>query len=561
MPADINVPQINLYEMFAASAAKHPDNNAIAFMGTVITYRQLLAEIDNCAAAFAALGAQAGDSATLVLPNIPNTPILFYALNKLGVRTALAHPLSSAPELAHYLEVTGSKWAVTVDMFYEKFREAVGGSDVEKLIITHIPDYLSPLLKAGFKVTKGRKIAAVPKTDELVIAWKDFLAGAPKVAATAVPYRRPQRPEDGAVVLFSGGTTALPKGIELSSFAFNALYESVHLMTGLSETDSVLTIMPLFHGFGLGLCIHTTLSTGALSILVPEVNAKSYIDNLLKYHPTFIPGVPTLFESLLRHPGLDKVRFDNLVGAYSGGDSLTADLKRRFDARIKAQGSQVELLEGYGLTETVTVCVLSPQHNYRDNSMGIPQPGMLVKIVAPDTSDELPYGETGEICVTGPTLMNRYLGDPEATANTLRTHPDTLVWCHTGDIGSMDSDGYLYFINRLKRIIKVSGVAVYPMQVEQVLEDHPLVDRACVIGVPDDYQMARVRAYVIPAAGVVADEAAKELLLTHCQQQLNRWSTPRELQFRDDLPRTLVGKIDYRALEREAAGEVDTAAS
>ncbi|MDR0435372.1 MAG: acyl--CoA ligase [Propionibacteriaceae bacterium] len=552
MPADIEVPQVNLYELFAAAAKAHPDNNAIAFMGTLITYRQLLAEVDHCAEAFTAMGVKAGDSATLVMPNIPNTPIMFYALNKIGARVALAHPLSSAPELAHYLEVTNSKWAVTVDMFYAKFRDTIAAAGVEKLLVTHIPDFLKPLLKVGFRVTKGRKIPAVPKSDPLVVEWKNFLAAAPR-GSEATAYVRPQRPEDGAVVLFSGGTTALPKGIELSSFAFNALKVSVKWITGLTEADSVLTIMPLFHGFGLGLCIHTTLSTGACSILVPEVSAKSYIDNLLKYHPTFIPGVPTLFESLLRHPSLDKVRFDNLVGAYSGGDSLTPDLKHRFDARIKAQGAKVELLEGYGLTETVTTCVLSPQNAYREGAMGVPQPGILAKIIAPDTTDELPYGETGEICVTGPTLMNQYLGDPEATASTLRRHPDGRLWCHTGDIGSMDSDGYLYFVNRLKRIIKVSGVAVYPMQVEQVLEAHPLVDRACVIGVPDDYQMARVRAYVIPAAEVIADDAAKETLLEHCRQQLNKWSAPRELEFRDELPRTLVGKIDYRALEREAA--------
>jgi long-chain acyl-CoA synthetase len=554
MPADIEVPQVNLYELFAAAATKYPDRNAIIFMGTFITYRQLLAEVDRCAAAFSALGVKSGDSATLVMPNIPNTPIMFYALNKLGARVALAHPLSSAPELAHYLEVTNSKWAVTVDMFYEKFRGTIDAARVRKLVITHIPDFLKPLLKVGFRVTKGRKIPTMPKDDKLVIEWQDFIAGAPKTLDTT-PYVRPQQPGDGAVVLFSGGTTALPKGIELSNTAFNALKVSVQLMTNLDEFDSVLTIMPLFHGFGLGLCVHTTLCTGACSILVPEVSAKSYIENLQKYRPTLIPGVPTLFESLLRHPDFPKLRFDNLRGAYSGGDSLTPDLKHRFDARIKAQGSKVELLEGYGLTETVTVCVLSPHDAYREGSMGIPQPGMLVKIVTPDTTDELPYGTVGEICATGPTLMNRYLGDPEATANTLRQHPDGRIWCHTGDIGSMDSDGYLYFVNRLKRIIKVSGVAVYPMQVEQVLEAHPLVDRACVIGVPDDYQMARVRAYAIPAAGVKADEAAKETLLKHCRQQLNKWSAPRELEFRDDLPRTLVGKIDYRALEREASAE------
>jgi len=207
-------------------------------------------------------------------------------------------------------------------------------------------------------------------------------------------------------------------------------------------------------------------------------------------------------------------------------------------------------MEGYGLTECVTACTVSPAHQYRENSIGIPIPGMRV-MVADASGSEVPYGTDGEICVTGPTLMQGYLNDPEATASTLREHSDGGVWLHTGDIGAMDADGYLYFKGRSKRIIKVSGVSVYPAQVEQVLEAHPRVRRACVIGMPDEYQMSSVKAFVVPIEGVAADERLRDDLLAHCRKHLMRWAVPRSIEFRDELPTTLVGKIAYTQLEQE----------
>jgi len=245
-----------------------------------------------------------------------------------------------------------------------------------------------------------------------------------------------------------------------------------------------------------------------------------------------------------------------LQGAYSGGDSLTSDLKARFDTALAAQGSRVELTEGYGLTECVTACTVSPPHAYRENSIGIPIPGMRVK-VADSAGVELPYGTEGEICVTGPTLMNGYLNEPTATADTLRVHDDGRTWLHTGDIGTMDADGYLYFKGRTKRIIKVSGVSVYPAQVEQVLEAHPRVQRACVIGTPDEYQMSSVKAFVVPAGDAKGDQVLRDQLLVHCRKHLMKWAVPRSIEFRTSLPTTLVGKIAYTQLEKEERDRLD----
>ena len=545
LPADIEVPDATMYELIAATSTRHPGQTALVYLGRRISYAELLADIDRTAAALAAAGIRTGDSVLLSMPNVPNAVILFYALNRLGARAAMTHPLSSPTELRHYLEQTGSRWAVTMDMFYGKFADILTDTDVEKLLICKFSDYLSHAKRLGFQVTRGRKIAPVPKDDARVVRWRDFLK-----TGTTAPYQRPRDPNSSDVVLFSGGTSALPKGIELSSANFNALAVSMQAITGITVGNSVLAILPVFHGFGLGLCIHTALTAGAASILVPEFSARIYIDNLIRYSPSFIAGVPTLFQALLTDEKFARVDFGRLRGAYSGGDSLTPALKGRFDTALATQGSQVELMEGYGLTECVTACTVSPAHHYRENSIGIPIPGMSLKVVDADCQ-EVPYGTDGEICVTGPTLMLGYLNEPDATADTLRQHADGRTWLHTGDIGQMDADGYLFFKGRQKRIIKVSGVSVYPAQVEQVLEAHPSVRRACVIGTPDEYQMSSVKAFVVPAEGVTADDRLTNELVSHCRKHLMRWAIPRSIEFREELPTTLVGKIAYTQLEQE----------
>jgi len=545
LPADIAVPDATMYELVAQTAQRFGDNTALVYVGRRITYRSLLADIDRCADALLAHGVRTGDSVTLSMPNVPNAIVLFYALNRIGARAVMTHPLSSPDELAHYLNETGSRWAVTMDMFYGRFRDILDQTGVERLLICQFSDYLTQAKKLGFILTKGRKIDPVPTTDPRIVNWQQFIkAGSPQ------PYARTRQPSETDVVLFSGGTSALPKGIGLSSANFNALAGAMTAITDFRPGNSVLAILPVFHGFGLGLCIHTPLTTGAFAILVPEFSARIYIDNLIRYSPSFIAGVPTLFQALLADEKFAKVSFEHLRGAYSGGDSLTSDLKARFDAAIAAQGSTVELMEGYGLTECVTACTVSPAHQYRENSIGVPIPGMRV-MIADASGSEVPYGTDGEICVTGPTLMQGYLNDPGATASTLREHSDGRVWLHTGDIGAMDADGYLYFKGRSKRIIKVSGVSVYPAQVEQVLEAHPRVRRACVIGMPDEYQMSSVKAFVVPIEGVAADERLHDDLIAHCRKHLMRWAVPRSIEFRDELPTTLVGKIAYTQLEQE----------
>ena len=552
MPEFLDIPDLTMYELLRDVAQKYPDKTALFFMGAKISFEKLMDMIDQCAAAFTACGVKSGDCVLQSMPNVPNALIIFYALNKLGVRVAMTHPLYSSTELAEFIRETNSVWCVTVDMFYDRFKDILRPD--QKLLVTRISDFLPNTKKVAFNIIKGRK-NKVPE-DSRVIYWKDFLK---KAEGMEISYERKSDPQEGAVVLFSGGTTNLPKGILLSSYNFNALSSSIAPFSNFTSDDSVIAILPVFHGFGLGICIHSILCNGGTVYLEPKFSTKIYIDSLRKHQPTFIAGVPTMFEAMLRDKSFSKVRFDRLRAIYCGGDSLSPELKARFDERLFAQGSKVELVEGYGLTETVTGCALTPPGLYRKGAIGVPMPNMLAKIVNIETKEELPYGEAGEIALAGPTVMLEYINNPEETAKTLRTDEQGIRWLYTGDIGYMDEDGYLFFKSREKRLLKVSGVSVYPMQVEQVLESHELVFRACVVGVPDDYQMTSVKAYVVLEDPSLATDETKRILLKHCQKHLIKWSVPRAIEFRDKLPTTLVGKVEYSALEKSRITAEDLA--
>jgi long-chain acyl-CoA synthetase len=356
---------------------------------------------------------------------------------------------------------------------------------------------------------------------------------------------------DAAAILFSGGTTDTPKGIVLSNRNLIAEGMQAAVWGGMHEDDSILAILPIFHGFGLGVCVNAAFMAGGRSILVPAFSAEVVAKLLRTKRPNLLVGVPTLFDALARDPSLARADLSCLRAAFSGADTLPKPVKERFEALVAERGGRVRLLEGYGLTEAVTAIMAMPVDEYREGSIGVPFPDMLAKICRPDTEEEVPPGEEGEICVSGPAVMLGYLDDAAATARTLRAHADGRTWLHTGDLGRMDGDGFFYFTARLKRLIKSSGFNVYPAQVEGVLYRHPLVAEACVAGVPDPAQVERVKAFVVLRDPGKAGPATEQALIEHCRAHLIKWSCPREVEFRTELPRTRVGKIDYKALVRD----------
>ena len=313
----------------------------------------------------------------------------------------------------------------------------------------------------------------------------------------------------------------------------------------------MLAAMPLFHGFGLGVCIHTMLSQGGRCILVPRFTPKSYARDLVKYRCNFIAGVPTLYEALLRLSDIDGADLSCLKGVFSGGDSLSVELKKKLDKFLADHKASIQVREGYGTTETVTACCLTPYHMSKEGSIGLPFSDTFIKIVEPGTDRELPYGMEGEILLSGPTVMTGYMNHPEETAQTLRRHEDGLTWVYTGDLGIMDDQGFVYFKGRAKRMIVSSGYNIYPGQLENILDAHNLVQMSCVIGVPDSYKMQKVKAYVKLVSGVPANEQTKDTLMDYCRENIARYAMPYDIEFKEDMPKTLVGKVAYRVLEEQ----------
>lgn len=555
VPHAIDYPEVTMYEALIQTATRCPEAVAYDFFGTLASYAQFVEEIDRCADALASLGLKKGDRMTIAMPTCPQAIICFYAVNKLGAVASMIHPLSTATEIEFYLNLSQSRFALTLDAFYAKFKEVRDKTGLKKLILARIPDYLGWLKRLGFNLTKGRKIAAVPADPEMVW-WKTMMAAsAPRVEKSDAGF------EDLAVILYSGGTTGRPKGIMLSNRNFICEGMQVSAFGNLTEGDTILAILPVFHGFGLGVCINAAFMGGAKSILVPQFTPETVAKLIRAKHPNFIVGVPTLFEALNRNPLFCKTDLSCIKAAFSGADTLPRCVKDRFEEVVRQQGGNTQLREGFGLTEAVTAIMAMPMTEYRENSVGIPFPDMAAKIVAVDTLDALPPGQEGEICIHGPAVMMGYLDQPEETANTLRTHADGKVWLHTGDIGSMDADGFFYFHLRQKRLIKSSGMNVYPAQVEEQLYKHPEVLEACVIGVPDAIQVERVKAFVVLKDVSKAGPEMEKTLIEFCRKDLIVWSCPREIEFRAALPLTLVGKVAFAELVSEELEKMGDAAN
>ncbi len=553
VPMHLDYFEGTMFEALEAIAEQYPNNVAFDFMGKPTTYRQLVEKIRECAKALRTIGVRTGDKVTIAMPNCPQSVIMFYAVNVVGGIGNMIHPLSAEKEIEFYLNESESVTAITLDQFYHKFERVRKNTKVVNLIIARIKDELSKPLKAGYMLTEGRKIEKIPE-DAPVIMWKDFLRLS---KCCFYNYKVERKSEDPAVILYSGGTTGTTKGIVLTNRNFNALGQQVVAANPMFRPgDKMLAAMPIFHGFGLGVCIHTMLINGGRCILVPRFTPKSYARDLVKHRCNFIAGVPTLYEALLRLPDMKGKDLSCLKGVFSGGDSLSVELKKKFDKFLYDHRATIQVREGYGTTETVTACCLTPTHMYKEGSIGLPFPDTYIKIVTPDTQEELPYGQEGEIVLAGPTVMKEYMHHPEETAKTLRRHDDGLTWVHTGDLGVMDDQGFVYFKGRAKRMIITSGYNVYPAQIENILDAHESVQMSCVIGIPDAYKMQKVMAFVKLAGGVEPSDEVKQTLLAHCARHVAKYAMPYDIEFREDMPKTLVGKVAYRVLEEEELARI-----
>ena len=551
-PASLDYPHLTMYQMVAQAAKRKPNNTAYVFMGKKTSYQEFMQRIEAAAKGLYKMGIRKGDRVTICMANTPQALDCFYALNRIGAIPNMIHPLSAAQEIAFYLNFSKSKAILTLDQFYYKVAEILPQLENEcQVLIAKVVDELPAPLNLLYPMTKGaRAIKKLPKTG-YTLWYKMVAAGKNQVLPP-----HDGKYDDCGAILYSGGTTGTTKGIMLSNLNFNALALQTIAASGFSMEEisemKMLSVMPVFHGFGLGIGIHTPLVAGGTCILIPQFNVNTYAEVLVKQKPNLIPGVPTLFEALLRAEKLEGTDLSFLKGIFSGGDSLSPELKKKVDVFLRAHGCSQQIREGYGTTECVTASCLTPKDYARAGSIGIPFPDTFYKIVEPGTTNEVEPNVEGEICVSGPTVMMGYMDNPEETAGALKRHYDGRIWLHTGDLGYMDQDGFVYFRQRMKRMIITSGYNVYPSQLENIIDGHEKVLLSCVIGVKDPYRVQRVKAYVVPMPGVEPTEELKAELMEYCSKHIAKYAMPREMEFRKELPKTLVGKVAYRVLEEEA---------
>ena len=555
-PASLEYPHKTMYEMIASAAKRKPDHVAYIFMGKKTTYPEFMKRIDAAAKGLYKMGIRKGDKVTICMANTPQALDCFYALNRIGAIPNMIHPLSAAQEIAFYLNFSRSKAILTLDQFYEKVASIQPQlENPTKILIAKVADELPIPLNVLYPMTKAaRTVKKLPKTG--CTLWYDMVRAGKNVKLPPISNRY----DECGAILYSGGTTGTTKGIMLSNLNFNALGLQTIAASGFTMDEisnmKMLSVMPVFHGFGLGIGIHTALIAGGTCILIPQFNVKIYAETLVKQKPNLIPGVPTLFEALLRAENLEGADLSFLKGIFSGGDSLSPELKRKVDAFLKDHGCTEQIREGYGTTECVTASCLTPKDYARQGSIGVPFPDTFYKIVEPGTTNEVEANTEGEICISGPTVMLGYMDNPEETKQTLRRHYDGRIWLHTGDLGHMDQDGFVYFRQRIKRMIITSGYNVYPSQLENIIDGHEKVLLSCVIGVKDPYRVQKVKAYVVPMPGVEPTEELKKEILDYCSGRIAKYAMPREIEFRKELPKTLVGKVAYRVLEEEANAAV-----
>lgn len=534
-------PEHTLHTFLENSARDFPNHTAILFKGHRVTYRELNEATDRLAAALAALGVKKGDRVVIFMPNSAQFVISYYAILKAGGIVVATNPLYSPREMEHQFNDCGAEIALVMSNFYHRVKEVQPKTPLKRLIVTNIKEYLPPVLRLLFTLAKEKKDGHRVELRDGDLWFQDLLR-------QYTPDQRPQLeigPDDIALFQYSGGTTGLSKAAVIPHRALvaNTLQIKAWLVDNQPGKEVYLAAIPLFHVYGMVAVMSICIALAGALVMVPNPrDIADLLDNINKYHPTIFMGVPTLFNAINNHPDVQagKVNLRSIRACISGSAPLLLETKKRFEALTGGK-----LAEGYGLSEAPTATHCNPMYGLnKEGSIGLPFPDVDCKIVSLDDGvTELGVGEIGELVLTGPQLMRGYWQMPTETANALREG-----WLYTGDIARMDEDGYFYIVDRKKELIKASGFQVWPREIEEVLATHPKVQEVGVAGIPDPYRGETVKAWIVLKPG---ETATPEEIREWCQDKLAKYKIPTHIEFRTELPKTMVGKVLRRVLVEE----------
>ena len=540
MPEHLEYYNGSMYDKVSDIAIQYPNNYALEFFDKVYTYKAFIKKVDKLAVALKELNVVENECVTICMPNIPEAIFLIYAVNKIGAICNIIHPLSKKKDIKTAMDDVNSTILFATDVSYKEIEDL----KIKTVVMCNVCNSMNGLLSTLY-ILKNRNNM---KYKEDVIQWKDFVKLGNNTVNTFVNRSK----NDPAVIIYSGGTTGKTKGIILSNLCFNSISKQCEYVCKEAKPgNSILSALPIFHGFGLCVCIHVPLSIGLKCILIPKIDMKRINKTIKSKGPNLLPVIPSMLNYITNNKPLGKKSFESVKVILSGGDYLSDELREKTIKYFRNCGSIAKIQIGYGLSEATAFVSASCESIKDTNNIGIPNPDNIIKIFEPETDIEKGPDEIGEICVKGPSVMLGYVNEDEETAKILRKHYDGETWLHTGDLGFMSKDGVIHYSSRLKRMIISNGYNIYPLELEDIICKCKYVDSCVVVGVKHKIKQEVAKAVIVLKKEYQLDSKIEYEIKKYCAKNIPKYEAPSLFEFRTSLPITKIGKINYRELEEK----------
>jgi long-chain acyl-CoA synthetase len=548
VPTRLNIPDRPLTWLLDQTVSRYAGRTAFIYYGTKLTYAQFSSLANRFATGLQRLGIKKGDRVAIALPNVPQYPVAFYGALRAGAVVVPTNPLYTEREMQHQLADSGARVVVMLDMFYPIVRAISAHSALEHIIVTSPADYLPPMLQRLYPLRQLHAHHLKPPLtekelheDKMLHVMSDLLDSHTKGGIEVFNLPVPTSAGDLAVLQYTGGTTGISKGAMLThrNLLSNALQTRSWIPNSRDGEEVALCVAPFFHSYGLTVGMNYPILSASTMVLLPQFKSKEVVKAIRRYHPTQLPGIPTMYIAIMREIGKHVADLRSIKYCISGAMGLPAKVRMDWEAVTGGK-----LVEGYGLSEAAPVTHCNPLNgDIRDGSIGLPLPEVDSIILDQKTLEPAPIGAEGEIMLKGPNIMQGYWNRPDETASIFFEG-----WMHTGDVGKMDEEGYFYVIDRSKDMIKASGFNIYPREVEEVLLLHPSVAEAAVIGIPHEYRGETVAAVIVLKPGFEPSDDTRDDIIAYCKKELTPYKVPKLIEFRESLPKTLIGKVLKREL-------------